>query len=123
LGYAPGDFIAVDSYYISLALDYGVIGLALYVAIFAIVIGSAVTVMLRAAPTEDREVGLLIPLATCLCSFLVIRGVFQQPDIHPMIFMLMGMVLALVARTKAQEVEASPVVPTGKGITKRTRAA
>lgn len=123
LGYAPGDFIAVDSYYISLALDYGVIGLALYVAIFAIVIGSAVTVMLRAAPTEDREVGLLVPLATCLCSFLVIRGVFQQPDIHPMIFMLMGMVLALVARTKAQEVEASPVVPTGKGITKRTRTA
>jgi hypothetical protein len=122
LGYAPGDFIAVDSYYISLALDYGILGLALYVAIFAIVIGSAVTVMLRAAPTEDREAGLLLPLATCLCAFLVIRGVFQQPDIHPMIFMLMGMVLALVARAKAGEAAVSPAVPAEKTI-RRTRAA
>jgi hypothetical protein len=123
LGYAPGDFIAVDSYYISLALDYGIFGLALYVAIFAIVIGSAVTVMLRAAPTQDREEGLLVPLATCLCAFLVIRGVFQQPDIHPMIFMLMGMVLALVARAKAVEAQASPAAPAGKAIVRRRRGA
>jgi hypothetical protein len=58
--------------------------------------------MLRSAPTGDRESGLLVPLATCLCAFLVIRGVFAQPDIHPMIFMMVGMVIALVARAKAQ---------------------
>ena len=57
--------------------------------------------MLRSAPPEDRESGLLIPLATCLCAFLVIRGVFAQPDIHPMIFMMVGMVIALAARAKA----------------------
>jgi hypothetical protein len=102
MGYGAGDFIAIDSYYISLALDYGIIGLALYVAIFAMVIGAAVTTMLRSAPTGDRESGLLVPLATCLCAFLVIRGVFAQPDIHPMIFMMVGMVIALVARAKAQ---------------------
>jgi hypothetical protein len=101
MGYGAGDFIAVDSYYISVALDYGVIGLVLYVAIFAMVIGAAVAVMLRAAPTDDREMGLLMPLATCLCAFLVIRGVFGQPDIHPMIFMILGMVVALVSRAKA----------------------
>jgi O-antigen ligase len=115
MGYGAGDFVAIDSYYISIALDYGILGLALYVAIFAMVIGAAVAVMLRARPTNDREIGLLMPLATCLCAFLVIRGVFGQPDIHPMIFMLVGMVIALVSRAKAAEAEipvAAPVKPT-----------
>jgi hypothetical protein len=102
MGYGAGDFIAIDSYYISVALDYGIIGLTLYVAMFAMVIGAAVTTMLRAPPTNDREAALLMPLATCLCAFLVIRGVFEQPDIHPMIFMMVAMVIALVARAKAQ---------------------
>ena len=101
MGYGAGQFIAIDSYYISVALDYGVIGLISYVLIFALTIGAAVMVMLRAPPTDDREMSLLMPLATCLCAFLVIRGVFGQPDIHPMIFMILGMIFALVARSKA----------------------
>ena len=107
MGYGDGDFIAIDSYYISLALDYGVIGAFLYVAIFAMVIGAAIAVMVKAAPRGDREMDLLMPLATCLCAFLVIRGVFEQPDIHPMIYMMLGMVIALVARAKAHAEEAS----------------
>jgi hypothetical protein len=111
MGYGAGEFIAIDSYYISVALDYGVLGVALYVAIFAIVIGSAVTTILRAPPTDDREAGLLIPLTTCLSAFLVIRGVFEQPDIHPMIFMMMGMVIALIARAKANAAPAPAEAP------------
>ncbi len=121
MGYGAGEFVAIDSYYISVALDYGVLGVALYVAIFAIVIGSAVTTILRAPATDDREAGLLIPLTTCLSAFLVIRGVFEQPDIHPMIFMMMGMVIALIARAKAQAAEA-PVKAPGKPATRRGRA-
>lgn len=111
MGYGAGDFIAIDSYYISVALDFGILGLAFYVAIFAMVIGAAVTTILRRPQFPDREIGLLIPLATCLSAFLVIRGVFQQPDIHPMIFMMVGMVFALVARAKALEAAATPAVP------------
>lgn len=111
MGYGAGDFIAIDSYYIVVALDYGILGLALYVAIFAMVIGASVMVMLRATPSKDREIGLLMPLATCLCAFLVIRGVFGQPDIHPMIFMLMGMIIALVARAQAELPIAAPAKP------------
>jgi hypothetical protein len=110
MGYKAGDFIAIDSYYINLALDYGVLGVALYVAIFAMIIGAAVTTMLRGRPTEDREAGLLLPLATCLSAFLVIRGVFGQADIHPIIFMMSGMVIALVARAQAKSAQ-PPVVP------------
>lgn len=111
MGYGAGDFVAIDSYYISIALDYGVLGLAMYVGIFAMVIGGAVAVMLRARPTDDREIGLLMPLATCLCAFLVIRGVFGQPDIHPLIFMLVGMAVALIARAKAFDLAAPTAAP------------
>jgi hypothetical protein len=111
MGYGAGDFVAIDSYYIVLALDYGVLGLALYVGIFAMVIGASVMVMLRANPSRDREIGLLMPLATCLSAFLVIRGVFGQPDIHPMIFMMLGMVVALVARARAEEAVAPAAEP------------
>jgi hypothetical protein len=102
MGYGAGQFVAIDSYYLSLALDYGFLGVIFYVAIFAMVIAAAVRTILRNVQ-GDPEIGLLTPLATCLSAFLVIRGVFQQPDIHPMIFMILAMVIALVARARSQE--------------------
>lgn len=102
MGYSAGDFIAVDSYYISVALDYGVIGLILYVGMFVVVIASAISAMLHFTRGEDRELTMLIPLAACLSAFMMIRGVFSQPDIHPMIFTLLGMTVALVARARSK---------------------
>jgi hypothetical protein len=111
MGYGAGAFIAIDSYWIALALDYGIIGLALYVAMFALVIGAAVTMILRGTPSDDREIGLLVPLATCLSAFLVIRGVFAQAEIHPFIFMVLGMLIALIGRAQAAEAAHAPAVP------------
>ena len=102
MGYGAGDFIAIDSYYISLALDYGVIGIVLYVAMFAVVIAAAVNTMLRFSRTEEREQTLLIPISAFLSAFLMIRSVFSQPDIHPMIFTVLGMAVALVARSRSK---------------------
>lgn len=107
MGYGAGSFIAIDSYYINISLDYGVIGLITYVSIFAVIIHSSIKTLLT-AKLNDREVLYLIPLSTCLCAFLVVRGVFGQPDIHPLIFMLVGMSVALVARAqKAKPVSSS----------------
>jgi hypothetical protein len=100
MGYGAGDFIAIDSYYICVALDYGVLGLILYVAMFVIVIAAAVNAMLRLTRDDDREFTMLIPLAACLSAFLMIRGVYAQPDIHPLIFTILGMTVAVVARTQ-----------------------
>jgi len=108
MGYGAGDFIAIDSYYISLALDYGVIGLVVYVAIFVIVIAAAIDTMLRFGRSNDRELTMLIPIASCLTAFLMIRGVFAQPDIHPMIFTILGMGITLVARARRETAAASP---------------
>ncbi|MDB5427825.1 MAG: hypothetical protein JWR43_1800, partial [Phenylobacterium sp.] len=72
-------------------------------------------------PTNDREAALLMPLATCLCAFLVIRGVFEQPDIHPMIFMMVAMVIALVARAKAQAAQLPEIAARQAVIEQRPR--
>lgn len=119
MGYGAGDFIAIDSYYISLALDYGVLGIALYVAMFATVIAASVHALLRFSRTPERELLMLIPLAACLTAFLMIRGVFAQPDIHPMIFTLLGMAVALVARARSYEPNPPP---SRKPVLARTKA-
>jgi hypothetical protein len=103
MGYGAGEFIAIDSYYICVALDYGVLGLIFYVGMFVIMISAAVRTMLRFGREQDRELMMLIPLTACLSAFVMIRGVFAQPDIHPMIFAILGMTVALVARARSKE--------------------
>ncbi|MGZ3272299.1 MAG: O-antigen ligase family protein [Caulobacteraceae bacterium] len=100
MGYASGDFIAIDSYYINIGLDYGAIGLFLYVAMFAVVIAGIVRTLLQVRDTRDPELIMLIPLAAFLMAFLVVRGVFGQPDIHPLIFTVLGMAVCLLARAQ-----------------------
>ena len=102
LGYGAGDFIAVDSYYIDMALSYGALGVTLYVGMFAIAIGTIVRALLTYTEHDDREFSLLIPIATCLTAFLVIRSVFAQAEIHPMIFAILGMAVCLIARAKSE---------------------
>jgi hypothetical protein len=102
MGYGAGDFVAIDSYFINIALDYGVVGLFLYSAMFALVIATIVRTLLQTPDNRDPEVALLIPLAACLTAFVMIRGVFGQADIHPMIFTLVGMAVCLVTRAQAQ---------------------
>ncbi|WP_372785101.1 O-antigen ligase family protein [Phenylobacterium sp.] len=121
MGYGAGDFIAIDSYYINIGLDFGIVGLVLYVAMFAMVIGAAVTTILRSPQTNDREAGLLLPLATCICAFLVLRGVFGEPDMHPVIFMMVGMVMALVSRIRAQTAQATPAPASPKPLSAAPR--
>lgn len=100
MGYGSGDFIAIDSYYITLGLDYGVVGLFLYAAMFAVVIAAIVRILIRAEDTKDPELVMLIPIAAFLAAFLVVRSVFSQPDIHPMIFMVLGMAVCLLVRAQ-----------------------
>jgi hypothetical protein len=101
MGYGAGDFIAIDSYYIVLSLDYGALGLVLYVGMFAVLIATSVKVLLRRGASYDPETSLLMPLIAFMSAFLFIRGVFGQADIQPMVFTLMGMTVCLIARARA----------------------
>lgn len=98
----PGqDFKTIDSYYLSLLLEYGPLGFALYWAMIGSVVVSAAFWGLSRA-SEDEEHTLLIPLAISLLNFFIIKSVFSQEDCHPLIFMMMAAVTALVARAKRE---------------------
>jgi hypothetical protein len=107
MGYGAGEFITVDNYYLTLGLDYGVIGFASFLAIFLLAATHAAYGGVRSVNPRDKEIVLAIPIAIALTAFLVIKIVFSQPDNHPFIYMLLGAAVALVYRSRIEAAAAS----------------
>jgi len=101
MGYAEGKFVALDNHYLMVGLDYGVLGLIAFHGIIVAAMFYAVRDMLVRKGPLSREDAMLIPIAVCLAAFLVIKWVFAQEDNHPLIFALVGMVVALIYRRRA----------------------
>ena len=57
MGYGAGDFFAIDSYWIVLSLDYGALGMVLYVGLFAVVIYAAVKTLFPHGRSPGAEAG------------------------------------------------------------------
>lgn len=112
--------VTIDTYYIVIALEYGVIGFFIYYAMFILPIFLSGRFTLSGNVWRDRELSLLMPLAVSLANFVVIKSVFSNADNHPMAFMMLGMVMALIARVRGFEAglavdQPSPVAqPRGK---------
>jgi hypothetical protein len=95
--YTPGGQLTIDSYYLRLALEFGVIGLAVYMALFAAAIfysGKAVL----SRPEGDRAKTLLIPIVLSLLSYIVIKSADAAEDNQAFAFAIMGMVSGLLFR-------------------------
>jgi hypothetical protein len=89
----------IDSYYLLIGLEYGIVGFVLYFGILLIAIyGAGRAAMFRALP--QREYTFLVPLAVSLTNFLVIKSIFSNDDNHPLAFMMMGMAVALLFRMR-----------------------
>lgn len=98
VGYTNSEgFLTLDTYWLSIALEYGVIGFIIYYGMFVLAIWDAGRTALR-APRSDREAGFLVPAAISLCIFIVGKSTFSQQDNHPVVFMILGMVAALKFR-------------------------
>lgn len=94
--------VTIDSYYLTLSMEYGVFGLLLYVWALVAAIAMAVRLAL-AGEYKDREAALIVPATIALANFVVIKTVFSQQDNHPMIFMVLGLVTALAYRARSTE--------------------
>ena len=125
MGYSADSFITVDNYYITLALDYGLIGIVSFLATFGLAIYFGARAAITQTALRDRELSLLAPLSISLSAFLVIKAVFSQQDSHSLMFAMLGIVVALVYRVSAGEREAgqtaAPLTP--KTATLATRPA
>jgi hypothetical protein len=98
LGYANGaGIVTVDSYYITVLIDYGIMGAITFFGMIGLAAYQAYSLSGR---SEDREMRLMLPVFVMLINFIVIKGVLSGDDIHAMIFMSVGMVVAMTSRYK-----------------------
>ncbi|MBS0362686.1 MAG: O-antigen ligase family protein [Proteobacteria bacterium] len=100
MGFAKGDFITIDNYFIVISLDYGLLGILFWYGLFVIAIITAVRYCISPEHGHRPEAKLLAPLAVCLAAFLIIKWVHGQADNHSIFFMFLGMVSALVYRIR-----------------------
>jgi len=89
----------IDSYYLLIGLEYGIIGFIVYYGMFLFAIYLAAKPSISSARLEGEH-ALLIPAGIALVNFFVIKSVFAQSDNHAIVFMILGMVVALLWRLR-----------------------
>lgn len=107
---APDGTLTIDSYYLTILLDYGLIGFIVYYGMFGRAVYTGGMGILR--NPKEQELQLLLPMCVSIVSFIVIKYVFSQEDNHPLAFMLLGAVIAFAARVKAEAAVESASVST-----------
>lgn len=95
---ADGTVVTLDSYLLTIALDFGVVGFFLFFPLLIAAIVKSGGIALRGRSAESP---LAIPIAVCLGSFLIIKFVLSQEANNTILFMLLGATVALAYREVA----------------------
>lgn len=92
---------SIDSYYLTLLLDFGILGFALYFGIIlrAVWIGGKLVYQHPSHP-ESRMV---IPFAVSLISYVVVKSVLSQETNGAFVYMMLAGCLAAVANVRSDE--------------------
>ncbi|MBL8554522.1 MAG: O-antigen ligase family protein [Phenylobacterium sp.] len=109
LGFANGaGVITIDSYFLSVLLELGVLGFIVYFGLLAR--GAFVGARTVISSRLDQELRLLVPLSVTIINFIIVKSVFSQDANHPLIFMMLGAIVAASYRArKAEQASASQV--------------
>lgn len=85
--------MTIDNYFLSIALDFGVIGFFVFYAIWLIAIfrGGRIGV-----EETDYTRMWMIPAVLSLTNFFVIKTVFSQQEGHSVPFAILAMVVAMI---------------------------
>ena len=87
--------LSLDSYYITMLVDLGIIGFVAFFSMFAIAAFKSIKVGLV---TKDEEIELLLPLGIMLTVFIIIKAVLSQEDNNSLMFIALGAAVALFHR-------------------------
>jgi O-Antigen ligase len=96
--YLPNGVLTIDTFYLEIALDYGIVGFLIYYTIIYSGIFYAARSSLRS--DRERETSLVIAAGLMLVNFSVINSVFSEQYNHPLVFAALGLVSALVYRIR-----------------------
>jgi len=92
----------IDTYYLLVALDYGILGfIAYYGMVLCGIYSSGKYAFLTVG--RHRDYSVLIPIAISLTTFFVIKSVFSQEGNHPLVFMMLGAIAALIYRVRKED--------------------
>jgi O-antigen ligase len=89
----------VDSYILTVTLDYGLAGFFLF---FGLLVGATVHGIKLALNARDDK-NMAVPATLCLLIFLSIKPVLSQESNNPVLFMLAGMIGALAWKARQQQ--------------------
>lgn len=118
LGISNGEgVITIDTYYLSVALEVGIIGFIVYYAVFISGITTGIKALLRNGSEPEGE--LLAPAVITTINFVLIKSVFSQQENHPLFFAVLGMVLALSWRIQRHFVGNNHLVSTPRRLEPR----
>ena len=110
LGYTtPGGDQTIDTYILSIVLDYGVVGFVIFYGTI-LYAGFKISQVLFKLPNtpqnaEEEEIGYLLPLTVMLAQFLFIKTVLSQEENHSILFMMYGAIFALYWRLRRHEAQ------------------
>lgn len=99
----PGGLVTIDSYLLSIVLDYGVLGFLLFYGMLVAALAMTFRLALNIAgqPAEDRrEASFALPLCAMIAAFFMIKTVLSQEENHSLIFMVYGAVIVLAHRAR-----------------------
>jgi hypothetical protein len=95
LGYSEnGGMLTIDAYYLSIALEYGVIGFLVFYGMFLWTVKDLM--LLSITEPDNPDLPSLKALGFTLLAFIVIKSVFSQQDNHTVVFIFLGMACALL---------------------------
>lgn len=101
VGYrSPNGLLTIDSYYLSILMDYGFFGFLLFYGMFIY----AIVIAAQGAARKTADTRLIYAcFGIFLLEFLVIKSVLAQVANHPLLFMAFGAVVAICARSTASK--------------------
>lgn len=105
----PAGILTIDSYYLNMLLEYGVIGFFAWAGMW---LGGAAQAT-RWSLRDNSEEGRMLPIvAAWIIAFFIGKGVLSQDDSHGLAYMTLGMVVGMSWRAaqRAKQFEA-PTLP------------
>lgn len=106
----PSGVLTIDSYYLSIGLDYGVLGFLTFYGMLLAAVYLAVRVYLTSADAEAR---IAAPVAITLGSYFVIKSVLSQSQNQYLMYILVGVAVSLSYRFWSSKKTQASVVSGG----------
>lgn len=92
--------LTIDSYYLVILLEYGVLGFVVWLGMW---IGAAVQAIKWSFADDSDEATMLPVMATFILVFVVLKGVLAQDDSHGVYYMMLGMIVGMNWRAKQRQ--------------------